>query len=107
VESLGPDQEEGIHVALMESIGNQRTLAMTGASERIVTDLSEGQQLGQYLVLGSLGSGAMGEVYLVEHQILQALYALKLLRRQVAHGEGVKALPVPPKNSIRAHNRHP
>ncbi|NUP09221.1 MAG: protein kinase [Polyangiaceae bacterium] len=35
---------------------------------------------GQYLVRGLLGYGGMGEVYLVEHQILKADFALKVLR---------------------------
>lgn len=35
--------------------------------------------LGQYRIVRPLGRGGMGEVYLVEHEILTTRYALKLL----------------------------
>ena len=38
-----------------------------------------GKQFGQYRILRLLGRGGMGEVYEVEHRVLQRRYALKLL----------------------------
>ncbi|MDB5349095.1 MAG: serine/threonine protein kinase [Planctomycetota bacterium] len=42
--------------------------------------VAEARQLGQYRLLGRIGSGGMGEVYLAEHQLLKRPCALKLIR---------------------------
>jgi serine/threonine protein kinase len=48
------------------------------------TGLTEGQQLGSYLILGTLGSGGMGEVYLARDSRLDRTIALKVLSRDVS-----------------------
>jgi len=50
--------------------------------------LSIDQMLGQYRVAKPLGKGGMGEVYLVEHQILRTRHALKLLPPERAQSAG-------------------
>ena len=60
-----------------KSISNDKT--MTGGGGSGLFTLKAGASLGQYRVLEPLGKGGMGEVYLVEHQILRTRYALKLL----------------------------
>ena len=42
------------------------------------------QQFGKYVVRDRLGAGAMGEVFLTEHLLMQAKYAIKVLPRQLA-----------------------
>ncbi len=42
-----------------------------------------GKTIGSYTVLGQLGAGAMGEVYLAEHRHLKRKAALKLLSREI------------------------
>jgi formylglycine-generating enzyme required for sulfatase activity/tRNA A-37 threonylcarbamoyl transferase component Bud32 len=50
--------------------------------------LDAGRTLGQYRVLKPLGKGGMGEVYLVEHDILRTRHALKLLPAERAQTAG-------------------
>jgi len=50
--------------------------------------LSVDEVLGQYRVVKPLGKGGMGEVYLVEHQILRTHHALKLLPSERAQSAG-------------------
>jgi serine/threonine-protein kinase len=44
----------------------------------------EARRLGQYRLLAPLGAGAMGEVYLAEHQMLKRPCAVKLIRPEQA-----------------------
>ena len=46
--------------------------------------LAAGQTFAGYTILQRLGSGAMGEVYLVEHPRLPRRDALKVLAQQVS-----------------------
>ncbi|MBE6392172.1 MAG: hypothetical protein E7042_08285 [Lentisphaerae bacterium] len=45
--------------------------------------LSPGDMVGKYRVIRCLGIGGMGEVYLVEHVLLNSQFALKILRKEV------------------------
>ena len=60
-----------------ESIGEHKT--DVGVQPRHAYALSAGRALGQYRIVKPLGAGGMGEVYLVEHGILQTRHALKVL----------------------------
>ncbi|NCB64376.1 MAG: serine/threonine protein kinase, partial [Clostridia bacterium] len=42
------------------------------------------RRLGQYEIIRRLGSGAMGEVWLAEHALMRALYAVKVLPGELA-----------------------
>jgi serine/threonine-protein kinase len=44
------------------------------------TELQQARKLGQYRLVRKLGEGAMGEVYLAEHQLLKRPCAVKLIR---------------------------
>ena len=48
------------------------------------TALSNGQQLGSYLILKKLGAGGMGEVYLAKDSRLDRTVALKVLSADVS-----------------------
>jgi serine/threonine-protein kinase len=51
-----------------------------GAISRLRRQVTEARQLGQYRLCQRIGAGAMGEVYLAEHQLLKRPCALKLIR---------------------------
>jgi serine/threonine protein kinase len=68
------------------SIGNDKTMAPEGGDRRYT--LSPSQTLGQYRIVKPLGKGGMGEVYLVEHEILRTRHALKLLPTERAGSTG-------------------
>jgi tRNA A-37 threonylcarbamoyl transferase component Bud32 len=51
-----------------------------GAISRLRRQVAEARQLGQYRLRRQIGAGAMGEVYLAEHQLLKRRCALKLIR---------------------------
>jgi formylglycine-generating enzyme required for sulfatase activity/tRNA A-37 threonylcarbamoyl transferase component Bud32 len=61
---------------------------MVNANEGGRYALDAGRTLGQYRVIKSLGKGGMGEVYLVEHEILRTRHALKLLPGERAQSSG-------------------
>jgi sulfatase modifying factor 1 len=69
------------------SINNDKTTMAPEGGDRRYT-LSAGQTLGQYRVVMPLGKGGMGEVYLVEHEILRTRHALKLLPAERAGSTG-------------------
>ena len=50
------------------------------AISRLRRQVAEARQLGQYRLRQQIGAGAMGEVYLAEHQLLKRPCALKLIR---------------------------
>jgi serine/threonine-protein kinase len=50
------------------------------ATSRLRRQFPDARQLGQYRVRQLIGAGAMGEVYLAEHQLLKRPCALKLIR---------------------------
>src|SRR5262249_25298082 len=52
----------------------------TSAISRLRRQVVEARQLGQYRLRQPIGAGAMGEVYLAEHQLLKRPCALKLIR---------------------------
>jgi serine/threonine-protein kinase len=51
-----------------------------GALSRLRRQVAEARHLGQYRLRRPIGAGAMGEVYLAEHQLLKRPCALKLIR---------------------------
>ena len=46
--------------------------------------LPAGSKFGKYTVVRALGTGGMGAVYLVRHDVLDAYFALKVLSADVA-----------------------
>ena len=50
------------------------------ARSRLRRQVAEARHLGQYRLRQQIGAGAMGEVYLAEHQLLKRPCALKLIR---------------------------
>jgi serine/threonine-protein kinase len=52
----------------------------THAISRLRRQVADARQLGQYRLRQQIGGGAMGEVYLAEHQLLKRPCALKLIR---------------------------
>jgi serine/threonine protein kinase/formylglycine-generating enzyme required for sulfatase activity len=60
------------------TVNFEKTLSAVGTEARGYS-LSSGDVLGQCRVVRTLGRGGMGEVYEVEHGVLQRRYALKLL----------------------------
>jgi serine/threonine-protein kinase len=52
----------------------------TRASSRLRRQVAQAKQLGQYHLRRQIGAGAMGEVYLAEHQFLKRPCAVKLIR---------------------------
>ncbi len=46
--------------------------------------LGPGARLGRYIILRSLGSGGMGDVYLAHHVVLRRRVAIKVLRQELA-----------------------
>ncbi len=52
--------------------------------------LKAGQQFGQYKVLRLLGRGGMGEVYEVEHGMLQTKHALKIINPEIVNRPDAK-----------------
>src|SRR5262245_27613744 len=50
------------------------------ANSRLRRQVAEARHLGQYRLRRRIGAGAMGEVYLAEHQLLKPPCALKLIR---------------------------
>ncbi len=46
------------------------------------------QQLGDYLITGTLGSGGMGDVYRAEHKLMGRIVALKVLKASRLHDVG-------------------
>ena len=59
-----------------------------GDSELLKTaSKSAGDIIGKYKVIRCLGVGGMGEVYLVEHTLLNTRCALKLLKKEVAQDD--------------------
>ena len=49
--------------------------------------LRPGDMVGKYKVIRCLGIGGMGEVYLVEHTLLNSQFALKILRKEVVSAD--------------------
>jgi serine/threonine protein kinase len=54
------------------------------AAELLLTGLTNGQQLGSYVILKKLGAGGMGEVYLAKDSRLDRTVALKVLSPDVS-----------------------
>jgi len=63
-------------------LGMGAALAIYGAYllNGLRTQLHEARQFGQYQLVGKLGEGGMGEVYLAEHALLKRPCALKVIR---------------------------
>jgi len=76
-----------------DTLAHSPTLAASGAP---VTDAGErlaaGQSVGEYLVEGFLGAGAMGEVYAGRHPVIGKRVAIKVLRRDAAGTEAAERL---------------
>ncbi|HWO17553.1 MAG TPA: serine/threonine-protein kinase [Kofleriaceae bacterium] len=64
------------------------TVTLRGASSDALADalLEEGTRVGDFLILGLLGEGAMGQVYLAQDVTLGRRVALKLVKRAVMQG---------------------
>src|SRR5262249_27443960 len=61
-------------------------LVLAGArrSTDAMIDLTPGDVVDRYRVVARIGSGGMGRVYRVEHELLGRVYALKVLHREIA-----------------------
>jgi serine/threonine-protein kinase len=68
-----------------QNYGKAYGAAKAGVSEHM--PIQAGQMLGDYMVMGQLGAGGIGEVYRVRHVISQRTEALKLLRSDRTGGE--------------------
>ncbi|MHC5057231.1 MAG: serine/threonine-protein kinase [Planctomycetota bacterium] len=68
----------------MDNISEERTL---GRRSGAAWALLEGADLGGYRVVRPLGRGGMGEVYLVRHERMGKLYAMKLISPERASDE--------------------
>jgi serine/threonine protein kinase len=69
-------------------------------------NLEPGSHFGQYRIVRLLGRGGMGEVYEVEHRVLERKYALKLLPEDFAgRGEAVRRFEREAK--VMANLEHP
>ncbi len=53
-------------------------------------ELSSGSVLGKFTILEKIGSGGMGDVYLVEHRALMVKRALKIIRPELLINHGMK-----------------
>ena len=63
-------------------------------------------RLGYYVVKRRLGAGAMGEVWLAEHELMRAPYALKVLPPHLADSAGFRERFVA-EAQVMASLRHP
>ncbi|HRV99775.1 MAG TPA: serine/threonine-protein kinase [Aminobacteriaceae bacterium] len=64
------------------------------------------ERLGKYRILRLLGAGAMGEVYLAEHELLRVLHAVKILPSGVYGSQGFETR-FREEARIMARLRHP
>ena len=62
--------------------------AVSADAQRTDPALAEGTRVGDYLIRGLLGEGAMGQGYLAQDTVLGRRVALKLVRRSVLQGNG-------------------
>src|SRR5262245_28785585 len=74
VESLITSDEQGL--SLVEESVFQMAAGLLAAGE---PELAEGQSFGHYEIVGLIGRGGMGEVYLAKDKLLNRRVALKLL----------------------------
>jgi serine/threonine-protein kinase len=79
VEQMRTTEQAGSNILFL-MIG--AALAIYGAHvlHGLRVELHEARKFGQYQLLGKLGQGGMGEVYLAEHQLLKRPCALKLIK---------------------------
>ena len=64
--------------------------------------LRAGEAFADYNIVRQLGSGGMGEVYLVKHPRLPRLEALKILRREISADQGFRERFIREADSIAA-----
>ena len=70
------------------SISAPKSVCLDGPDQPAAGALAAGAAFGQYRIVRLLGRGGMGEVYEVEHTVLERRYALKLLPTDFATGAG-------------------
>jgi serine/threonine-protein kinase len=79
VGQLGGAEDLGTN-ALFLAIGMALAIYGSFLTNGLRTELQEARKLGQYRLVRKLGEGAMGEVYLAEHQLLKRPCAVKLIK---------------------------
>ena len=62
----------------------QLLIAEDGVDDQPIPRLNKGQQLGSYVIVDTLGTGGMGEVYLAKDSRLGRTVALKVLSQDIA-----------------------
>lgn len=70
-------------------------------------DLKPGRKIGKYLIVRVLGRGAMGTVYLVRHETLDAYFALKTLDPAIAAKDAQFVARFMREAKLCCHVRHP
>jgi eukaryotic-like serine/threonine-protein kinase len=68
--------------------------------------MQQPQQFGRYQVISLLGTGGMGQVWLAKDPHLERKVALKVIRREVAHGESLRRFQAESLAAARSHSTH-
>lgn len=91
---------------MTESLDFKRTVDRAGEKDRQRAGLRAGSHLGEYRIIRLLGRGGMGEVYEVEHEVLNLRYALKLIPDELVSQRGFLER-FKREAQVMAHLKHP